>query len=140
MMTNNSARQHHQSYLLYSYVDSLGEVHWIPAAQVRPKQPEILFITSFPPRECGIANYSSDLLNALRGKFGNTYKLSVCALESDTQHYNYPSNPRFVFNTDRSKGFQNIVEQINDANEIQVVVVQHEFGFFGKNQAALMDF
>ncbi len=140
MMTYNSARQHHQTFLPYSYVDSLGEVHWIPAAQARPKQPEILFITSFPPRECGIANYSSDLLNALRGKFGNTYKLSVCALESDTQQYNYPSNPRFIFNTDRSKGFQNIVEQINDAKEIQVIVVQHEFGFFGKNQAALMDF
>jgi glycosyltransferase involved in cell wall biosynthesis len=118
----------------------MGQVHWIPSAQAPSPQTEILFITSFPPRECGIANYSSDLLNALKGKFGNTYKLSICALESDSQQHQYPSNPRFIFNTDRSKGFQTIVDQINDAKEIQVVVVQHEFGFFGKNQAALMDF
>ena len=27
--------------------------------------PEILFITSFPPRECGIATYSQDLIKAM---------------------------------------------------------------------------
>ena len=27
--------------------------------------PEILFITSYPPRECGIATYSQDLIKAL---------------------------------------------------------------------------
>ena len=40
---------------------------------------EVVCITSFPPRECGIATYSQDLLNALANKFDN-FKLSVCAL------------------------------------------------------------
>ena len=31
--------------------------------------PEILFVTSFPPRECGIATYSQDLVNALSNQF-----------------------------------------------------------------------
>lgn len=31
--------------------------------------PEILFITSCPPRECGIATYSQDLIKALNNKF-----------------------------------------------------------------------
>jgi len=35
------------------------------------KLPEILFITSYPPRECGIATYSQDLLKALNNKFSN---------------------------------------------------------------------
>ncbi len=43
---------------------------------------EILFITSYPPRECGIATYSQDLLKALNNKFSNTFSLKVCALES----------------------------------------------------------
>ena len=30
-----------------------------------PTLPEVLFITSFPPRECGIATYSQDLIHAL---------------------------------------------------------------------------
>jgi hypothetical protein len=31
--------------------------------------PEILFISSYPPRECGIATYSQDLVKALNNKF-----------------------------------------------------------------------
>ncbi len=30
---------------------------------------EILVITSYPPRECGIATYSQDLIRALNNKF-----------------------------------------------------------------------
>ena len=30
---------------------------------------EIVFITSYPPRECGIATYSQDLKNAILEKF-----------------------------------------------------------------------
>ncbi len=33
------------------------------------KLPEILFLTTFPPRECGISNYSQDLNIALKNKF-----------------------------------------------------------------------
>ena len=44
--------------------------------------PEILFITSFPPRECGIATYSLDLIDALNNQFENAFTCSVCALES----------------------------------------------------------
>ena len=44
--------------------------------------PEILFITSFPPRECGIATYSQDLIKAINNKFSNSFSIKVCALES----------------------------------------------------------
>jgi len=48
-----------------------------------PKElPEILFITSYPNRECGIATFSQDLINAIKNKFGSTYSLKVCALEA----------------------------------------------------------
>ena len=55
----------------------------------RPKSekplPEILFITSFPPRECGIATYSQDLMKALNHKFGNSFTLKVCAVETENE-------------------------------------------------------
>jgi hypothetical protein len=41
---------------------------------------EILFITSYPPRECGIATYSHDLIKALDNKFSNSlYNKSLCS-------------------------------------------------------------
>lgn len=46
----------------------------------------ILCITTFPPRECGIATFSGDLIRAILYKFGNTYSIKVCALESDSEN------------------------------------------------------
>ncbi|MBX9733022.1 MAG: hypothetical protein K2X37_03090, partial [Chitinophagaceae bacterium] len=44
--------------------------------------PEILVITSYPPRECGIATYSQDLIKAINNKFSQSVSIKVCALES----------------------------------------------------------
>ena len=43
--------------------------------------PEILFITTFPPRECGIATYSQDLILAINNKFTNSFSIKIAALE-----------------------------------------------------------
>ena len=51
---------------------------------------EILFITSYPPRECGIATYSQDLIKALNNKFSNSFSFKVCAMESGNAKYLYP--------------------------------------------------
>ena len=51
--------------------------------------PGILFITSFPPRECGIATYSQDLIRALENKFKGSFKISICPLESENEVHQY---------------------------------------------------
>ena len=38
----------------------------------------VLFITSYPPRECGIATYSIDLINALNDKFRSSFNINIC--------------------------------------------------------------
>src|ERR1035437_4579577 len=62
---------------------------------------EILFITSYPPRECGIATYSQDLVKALSNKFSNSFSLKVCALESGDISYQYPEEVKYVLKTSR---------------------------------------
>ena len=140
MMTTQSARLHHAAFFPYMFVDHVGEVHWTNHHAVETTAPEILFITSFPPRECGIATYSCDLMGAMRSKFGDSFGLVVCALESDLEQCVYPEEPRFVLNTDRPDEFADIVLAINRSVNIQVIVVQHEFGFFGKQEAAMLKF
>lgn len=93
---------------------------------------EILFITSYPPRECGIATYSDDLIRAIENRFDDAFDLRICALENDREQYAYPDQVKFVLNTDDCASFDQLAEAINLDKSIAMVVIQHEFGLFAK--------
>ena len=95
------------------------------------KLPEILFITSYPNRECGIATYSQDLIHAIKDKFGDTYSLKVCALEGKGKEYRYPEEVKYVLQTSDLMRYYAMAQKINEDKDISLVVVQHEFGLFG---------
>jgi len=92
--------------------------------------PGILFISSYPPRECGIATYSQDLIKALNNKFDNSFSISICALESEKEIHSYPEEVKFVLNTSDSASYNKTADEINKSPEVQLVMIQHEFGFF----------
>ena len=92
--------------------------------------PEILFITSYPPRECGIATYSQDLIKALHNKFSDSFSIKVCALESGDSSYTYADEVKYTLNTNDPAKYLEIARAINNDERIGAVVVQHEFGFF----------
>lgn len=102
--------------------------------------PQILFITSFPPRECGIATYSQDLVNALNNQFENSFTCSICALESETEQHIYKTKPNYILNTDHRNSFLKTAFHINNNENIKVVVMQHEFGFFAKKENEFKQF
>jgi len=96
--------------------------------------PEILFITSYPPRECGIATYSQDLIKALRNKFSHSFKISICPIQSDNDTYEYNEEVAYSLNTFVPDAFIMLAKSINENEAIQVITIQHEFGFFEKNE------
>ena len=96
--------------------------------------PEILFITSFPPRECGIATYTQDLVNALTNQFKNSFACKICALESETEKHNYSPQIRYILNTDSQNSFIKNAFLINKNENIKLLVMQHEFGFYSKSE------
>ena len=73
-----------------SFLDIPKSVLLIPKQVESKKLAEILFITSYPPRECGIATYSQDLIKSLNNKFSKSLSIKVCALESGDVNYTYP--------------------------------------------------
>ena len=101
---------------------------------------EILFITSYPPRECGIATYSQDLIMALNNKFGNSLSIKVCALESGNTNYSYPDEVKFVLDTSLAGEYQKLSQSINKDKRIKIVLIQHEFGFYKKQEQAFLQF
>ncbi|MDP1817899.1 MAG: glycosyltransferase [Leadbetterella sp.] len=104
------------------------------------KLPEVLFLTSFPPRECGIATYSQDLIEALNNKFFDSFKLSICALESDNEKHEYNEEIKYKLNTDVTGAFAKLAKEINEDTDISMVMVQHEFGFYAKREFEFQQF
>jgi len=92
--------------------------------------PEILFLTSYPPRECGIATYSQDLLSALENKFSNSFSLKVCALESGKADYVYPKEVKYILDTNDVASYKALSHSINTDKRLELLLVQHEFGLF----------
>ncbi|MDO8367707.1 MAG: glycosyltransferase [Saprospiraceae bacterium] len=92
--------------------------------------PEILLISSYPPRECGIATFSQDLRAALDKKFAQSFSVRVCALEAAEETHSYPPEVRYVLDTADPQSYQTVIDAVNKDNRIKIVLLQHEFGFF----------
>ena len=101
---------------------------------------EILFMTSYPPRECGIATYSQDLIKALNNKFRSSFSIKVCALESGKMSLEYPETVKYKLDTTFAPGYHKLAQSINLNKLIKLVVIQHEFGFFHQQEAAFLQF
>ena len=102
--------------------------------------PEILFITSYPPRECGIATYSQDLIKAIDNKFSNSLSIKVCALESGDVDYKYSDEVKYTLKTSIADRYGKLAFKINKDDRIRIVLVQHEFGFFKKQESSFLQF
>lgn len=100
---------------------------------------EIVCLTSFPPRECGIASYSKDLTDALVKKFNNI-KIGIIPLESGEDKFSYPFPIKNSINTDNELDYFRISNEINSNPKIALVLIQHEFGLFKGNENAFLEF
>lgn len=112
----------------------------LPVLWENNKLPDILFITSYPPRECGIATYSQDLKQALDNKFNRSFNIQICPLESASENHTYARSPKYVLNTDQPNTFLNLAKAINEDAGIHIVMIQHEFGFFEKKESDFQQF
>lgn len=92
----------------------------------------IVYLSTYPPRECGIATFTHDLATAFNNLYNPITKAHVVALnENQTTHYNYPP---LVFSEMAANNIGNYVtlaEHINRDHSIKLIHIQHEFGIFG---------
>lgn len=117
---------------------SIGDA--IEITQESERLPEILFVTSYPPRECGIATYSQDLIAALTNKFQDSFSLRVAALETCGAKHSYSEDVAYVLETDRKESYQKLARDLNADPLLKLIVVQHEFGLFKTNEADFIAF
>ena len=89
---------------------------------------KVVFISSFPPRKCGIATFTSDLITNTLSAAKNKFKPLVVAMRSGEQKYENPV--KFEIRQNVKSDYVCAADYINFSH-VDVVCVQHEFGLFG---------
>ncbi len=99
---------------------------------MKQNQNGIVYISTYPPRECGIATFTSDLAAAFNKLYNPITKAKIAALDEDhTTHYNYPHS---VFNSipaNDVSSYVTLAERLQKDRSVKLIHIQHEFGIFG---------
>ena len=99
---------------------------------------KIVFLSTFPPTQCGIATYTQDTIKGITDVFGKSIACEICELVKEPKE-----NPTqaFTLNTNNREEYSKVAEEINDDESVKLVHIQHEFGLFGGNYGDhLLDF
>lgn len=97
---------------------------------------KVAFVSSFPPRKCGIATFTSDLINSATTAAQGEFEPIVVAMKSEDLKYNDPV--KFEIRENVKNDYICAANYINFSN-IDLVSVQHEFGLFGGDAGSYLN-
>lgn len=95
----------------------------------------IVFITTYPPRECGLATFSSDLIDSFDEIFSPREETKVIAMEVDNSPVDekYSSKVIYKVSENKKEDYVDAAKYLNGLSQVKIVSIQHEFGIFGQN-------
>lgn len=90
---------------------------------------KIAYLSTYPPRECGIATFCEDLIQAANhgGLFAEPM---VVAMENGARYHRYARPVVHVVDDGREQDYETAADFINDS-PADIVSIQHEFGIYG---------
>src|SRR3984893_3554205 len=97
---------------------------------------KIAYISTYPPRECGIATFNQNLMRAINANFPEKKSPLnggfVVALHDseNVQEYEYPEELKYVIRQNHQKDYIRAANYINTSNA-DVCIMEHEFGIYG---------
>jgi glycosyltransferase involved in cell wall biosynthesis len=97
---------------------------------------KIAYISTYPPRECGIATFNNNLMKAISSNFPKRKELLqsgfvVAVNDSDSlQEYEYPEEVKYVIRQNHQKDYIRAANYINTSN-VDACIMEHEFGIYG---------
>lgn len=87
------------------------------------------FVSSYPPRKCGIATFTSDLIANVKLASEGKFEPVVIAMESGAE-LQYDRLIKHNIRKDDNYDYICAADYIN-SSDIDIVSVQHELGLFG---------
>jgi glycosyltransferase involved in cell wall biosynthesis len=95
------------------------------------EKPIVLFVGTYPPRECGIATFTQDLSKAFEKEYSNKFCSKILAMNNNgTNIYNYPKEVIYQISDSDIAEYIEVAKKINRNKSIKLVSIQHEFGIF----------
>src|SRR4249919_1138728 len=89
----------------------------------------IAFVSTYPPRRCGIATFTDDLIGAIREAEPSTQS-RVAAIDERNSVRAYGSEVRWRIRQGSAMPYRAAAHAI-DRSTADIVCVQHEFGLYG---------
>jgi len=92
---------------------------------------KIIYLSTFPPRECGIATFTADLTAAMDDLLEPAIESRLAAVNlDDISRYRYSRKVIFQINQYSEQEYIKTAKNINAMDEVKLVNIQHEFGIF----------
>lgn len=97
---------------------------------------KLAYISTYPPRECGIATFNQNLMRAISANYPKRNALSeggfVVALNDseDLHEYEYPEEVKYIIRQNHQKDYIRAANYINTSN-VDACIMEHEFGIYG---------
>jgi len=98
-----------------------------PIIQRLHPTPRVVFMSSFVPRECGLATFTEDVVNAVSA---HGVPCKVIAMNRPRQRVNYDRRVIATVHEDRMQDYQAAAALVNTSG-YDILSIQHEFGLFG---------
>jgi glycosyltransferase involved in cell wall biosynthesis len=89
----------------------------------------VAVIGSYLPRQCGIATFTTDLVEGLSAEAPDIYNWAA-AMNDKPEGYPYPEKVRFEINQNKLTDYS-VASQFLNISQTDIVCVQHGYGLFG---------
>lgn len=86
-------------------------------------------ISSYTPRQCGLATFSKDLRDAIAAEIGEKQAM-VLAIDDQPGEYSYPEEVSQQLPQHKQKEYITAADLLN-INQIDIALIQHEYGIYG---------
>jgi glycosyltransferase involved in cell wall biosynthesis len=90
------------------------------------KRIKVAFLSTFPPRECGIAIFTQDLVCEIK----NSNKVFPTVIAVSDAPYQYEQDVLFDLQQHNRESYSLAAAKLNDSG-IDLLMVEHEYGIFG---------
>ncbi|MGD9153031.1 MAG: glycosyltransferase family 4 protein [Gammaproteobacteria bacterium] len=91
----------------------------------------IIYLSTFPPRACGLASFTHDLANSIDSHLAApSFSAKIIAMCGDKK-LSYDNRVLFQINQHQQNSYIKAAEMLNAMPNAKLINIQHEFGIFG---------